>query len=47
MPKAVHKYAYDLFDANKQYDPLKILFGNSEGEIICNINAETSLKRSE
>jgi len=38
MPKAANKYAYDLFSSRPSFDPLKIIFGGGNGEIICDIN---------
>ena len=43
MPKAVNKYAYDLYDELEKYDPLKILFGKA-GQVICRIDDISPLK---
>lgn len=44
MPKIANKYAFDLFDTPVRYDLQKVLFGNSNGIVICDATEPSSVR---
>ena len=43
LPKIYRKYAYDLLDQNKRYDPMQIIFSNKKVKI-CDIRLESLIR---